>query len=110
MKVLVVGGGGREHALVWKLAQSPRVEKLWCAPGNAGIAATAECVDIAAEDLDGLLRFARAERPDLTVVGPEAPLVAGLADRFRGEYLPVFGPTARAAELEGSKTFTKLLC
>ena len=110
MKVLVVGGGGREHALVWKLAQSPRLGKLWCAPGNPGIAELAECVAVGAEDLDGLLRFARAERPDLTVVGPEAPLVAGIVDRLRQEHLLAFGPSKRAAELEGSKSFAKQLC
>jgi phosphoribosylamine--glycine ligase len=110
MKVLVVGGGGREHALVWKLAQSPRVEKIWCAPGNAGIADLAECVGVAAEDIDGVMRFACAERPELTVVGPEAPLVEGLVDRLRVEHLLAFGPTKRAAEIEGSKSFTKQLC
>ena len=109
MKVLVVGGGGREHALVWKLAQSPRIKKLWCAPGNPGIAQIAENVDIGAEDVDGLLRFARSERPDLTVVGPEAPLVAGIVDRLREEHLLAFGPAKRAAEIEGSKSFTKQL-
>jgi phosphoribosylamine--glycine ligase len=109
MKVLVVGGGGREHALVWKLAQSPRIEKLWCAPGNPGIGQIAENVEIGAEDLDGLLRFARAERPDFTVIGPEAPLVAGIVDRLREEHLLAFGPTKRAAEVEGSKSFTKQL-
>ncbi len=83
MKVLVVGGGGREHALAWKLRQSPLVEKLYCAPGNGGIAGVAECVPIGAEDVAGLLSFARAEGIDFTVVGPEAPLVAGLADAFR---------------------------
>ena len=87
MKVLLVGGGGREHALVWKIASSPRVEKIWCAPGNAGIAAAAECVDIGAEDCEGLLRFARENGVDLTVVGPEAPLAAGIGDLFAGEGL-----------------------
>ncbi|GMV81076.1 MAG: phosphoribosylamine--glycine ligase [Planctomycetota bacterium] len=116
MKVLVVGGGGREHALCWKLAQSDRVTKIYCAPGNAGIAltrgrkcGTVECVDIGAENLDGLLRFARRERIDLTVVGPEAPLCAGLVDRWEVEGLAAFGPQQRGAELEGSKVFTKTL-
>jgi phosphoribosylamine--glycine ligase len=116
MKVLVVGGGGREHALCWKLAQSSRISKLFCAPGNAGISLTegkrcgkVECVGVAAEDLDGLLRFARRERFDLTVVGPEIPLTMGLADRWQREQLPVFGPGARGAELEGSKVFTKTM-
>lgn len=109
MKVLVVGGGGREHALVWKLRQSPRVRKIYCAPGNAGIARLAECVQIAAEDVENLLRFARQERMDLTVVGPEAPLTAGIVDAFRREGLDAFGPSARAAAIEGSKAWAKEL-
>ncbi len=109
VKILVVGGGGREHALAWKLAQSPRCAKLWCAPGNAGISELAECVDIGAENIDELLRFARAERPGLVVVGPEMALVAGLVDRLKEERIPAFGPTRRAAELEGSKSFCKQL-
>jgi phosphoribosylamine--glycine ligase len=107
MRVLVVCGGGREHALVWKLRQSPRLARLWCAPGNAGIAADAECVSIAADDLDGLLRFATEARVDLTVVGPELPLTLGLVDRFAAAGLRAFGPTAAAARLEGSKAFAK---
>ena len=107
MKILVVGGGGREHALVWKIAQSPKVDRVYCAPGNAGIARHAECLDLAADDVDGLLRFAEREAIDLTVVGPEAPLVAGIVDRFEAHRLPVFGPSQRAAELEGSKVFAK---
>ncbi len=107
MKVLVVGGGGREHALVWKLRQSPRVEKIYCAPGNAGIAREATCVPIKAEDVGGLREFALREGIDLTVVGPEAPLVAGLADSFAEAGLRVFGPVRRAALLEGSKVFAK---
>jgi phosphoribosylamine--glycine ligase len=107
MKVLVVGGGGREHALAWKIAQSPKVEKLYCAPGNAGIAQVAECVSIPAEEVQALLKFAQREKIGLTVVGPEAPLVAGIVDRFEAHGLPVFGPSQRAAELEGSKVFAK---
>ena len=107
MKVLVIGGGGREHALVWKIAQSPKVQKVYCAPGNAGIAELAECVDIPADEVQGLLRFAQREKMDLTVVGPEAPLVAGIVDRFEAHGLPIFGPSQRAAELEGSKVFAK---
>lgn len=108
-KVLVVGQGGREHALVWKLAQSPRVGKIFSAPGNPGIAALAECVNIGASDIDGLLSFALQEKIDLTVVGPEVPLMEGLADRFRAAGLLVFGPSAAAARLEGSKVFAKEL-
>jgi phosphoribosylamine--glycine ligase len=109
LTVLVVGGGGREHALAWKLAQSPRVGRVLCAPGNAGIAADATCIPVAADDLDGLLALARRERVDLTVVGPEAPLVAGIVDRFTAAGLTAFGPTAAAARLEGSKAFAKRL-
>lgn len=109
MKVLVVGSGGREHVLVWKLRQSPRVERVWCAPGNAGTAVDGENVNIPAEDIPRLLRFARENQVDLTVVGPEAPLVAGLTDQFRKQGLVVFGPSAAAAQLEGSKVFTKKL-
>ncbi|NIQ95539.1 MAG: phosphoribosylamine--glycine ligase [Desulfuromonadales bacterium] len=107
MKVLVVGGGGREHALVWKIAQSPLVEKIYCAPGNPGIARQAECVDIKVDDLDGLLEFAKAQAIDLTVVGPELPLTLGIVDRFRAAGLTIFGPDAKAAQLEGSKVFCK---
>ncbi|MDA8230847.1 MAG: phosphoribosylamine--glycine ligase [Magnetospirillum sp.] len=107
MKVLVVGGGGREHALCWKLAQSPLLTKLWCAPGNAGIAAVAECVPIAAEDVAALVAFARDHAADLVVAGPEAPLVAGLADSCAAAGIRVFGPSAAAAALEGSKGFMK---
>ena len=110
MRVLVVGGGGREHALCWTIAASPLVDALYCAPGNAGIAADAVCVPIAAEDLDGILRFAREESIDFVVVGPEAPLVAGLVDRLDEAGIKAFGPTAAAARLEGSKAFTKDLC
>ncbi|NLI14301.1 phosphoribosylamine--glycine ligase [Pelotomaculum propionicicum] len=107
MKVLVVGGGGREHALVWKLKQSPRVKEIYCAPGNAGIAGDAVCVGISAEDIPSLLAFARDKGIDLTVVGPEAPLCAGLTDQFEQAGLKVFGPSRAAAEIEGSKVVAK---
>ena len=109
MRVLVVGGGGREHALCWKIVQSPRAEKVYCAPGNAGIAEIVETVDLGQGDIEGLVRFARDHRIDLTVVGPEEPLVKGLVDRLAEEGLRAFGPTAAAAELEGSKAFAKEL-
>jgi phosphoribosylamine--glycine ligase len=109
MRVLIVGGGGREHALAWKLRQSSRITTLYCAPGNAGIAELAECVPIAADDVKGLLRFAREQKIHLTVVGPELPLTMGLVDQFTAEGLRAFGPTAAAARLEGSKAFTKEL-
>ena len=109
MKVLIVGNGGREHALAWKSTQSPLVDTVFVAPGNGGTAQEpgVRNVDIAAEDLDGLLAFALAQRIDLTIVGPEAPLVAGLVDRFQAAGLPCFGPNRGAAQLEGSKSFTK---
>jgi len=107
VKVLVIGGGGREHALVWKLRESPRVEKIWCAPGNGGIAAEAECVPIDSGDVASLVAFAEKVRPDLTVVGPEMPLVNGAADAFRARNLPIVGPSQLAAQLEGSKIFSK---
>lgn len=107
MKVLVVGGGGREHTLAWKIAQSPRVSKVYCTPGNAGTAQLAENVDIPAGEVMALLKFAEREGIALTVVGPEAPLVAGIVDRFEAHGLAVFGPSQRAAELEGSKVFAK---
>jgi len=107
MRVLVVGGGGREHALVHAFATSPLATQVFCAPGNAGIAQEADCPPIAADDLNGLLSFARRERIDLTVVGPEAPLVAGIADLFNEAGLTVFGPSRAAAQLEGSKEFAK---
>ena len=110
MRVLVVGGGGREHALCWTIAASPLIEALFCAPGNAGIARDAVCVPIAADDIGGILRFVRDERIDFVVVGPEAPLVAGLVDRLEDAGVKAFGPTAAAARLEGSKAFTKDLC
>lgn len=107
MKVLVVGGGGREHALVWKLKQSPRVQEIYCAPGNAGIAGDATCVNIAAEDIPALLAFAGDKGVDLTVVGPEAPLCAGITDQFELAGLKIFGPSRAAAEIEGSKVVAK---
>ena len=109
MNVLVVGGGGREHALVWKIAQSPLADTIFCAPGNAGIAALAECVDIAADDVLALRRFARDNRVELTVVGPEAALVKGIVDEFGSAGLRAFGPTRQAARIEGSKVFSKQL-
>ena len=107
MKVLVVGGGGREHALVWKVAQSPRVTKIYAAPGNAGMAQQAECVPIKAEDIPGLLSFARSQAIDLTIVGPEGPLSMGIVDAFEKARLRVFGPSLKAAEIEANKAFTK---
>jgi phosphoribosylamine--glycine ligase len=109
MKILVIGGGGREHALVWKIAQSPRVKKIYCAPGNAGIAALATCVAIDAEDVPALKRFAVTEKIDLTVVGPEGPLSRGIVDQFEQEGLRIFGASRRAAEIESSKAFAKAL-
>lgn len=107
MKVLVVGSGGREHAMVWKLSQSPRQPRLFCAPGNAGIAALAACVPIKADDITGLKAFVQREGIELTVVGPEAPLALGIADEFRRVKLKIFGPTKNAARLEASKIFSK---
>lgn len=107
MKVLVVGSGGREHALAWKIAASPRVDRVFVAPGNAGTAAEAENVAIAADDIAGLIKFVQQNSIDLTVVGPEAPLVAGIVDVFQREKLRVFGPSKAAAQLEGSKVFCK---
>ncbi len=110
MKVLVIGSGGREHALCVALKKSPRLTHLWCAPGNGGIAQVAECLpDLEAGDLGGLLAFAKAQAVDLTVVGPEAPLVAGIVDLFQAEGLAIFGPNREAAQLEGSKVFAKRL-
>jgi phosphoribosylamine---glycine ligase len=109
MNVLLVGGGGREHALAWKIARSPLVEHLWAAPGNPGIARHARCLDLAVDDAEGLGGFAVAHGVDLVVIGPEQPLVAGVADPLRARGLPVFGPSARAARIEGSKTYAKQL-
>jgi phosphoribosylamine---glycine ligase len=115
MKILVIGSGGREHALVWKLAQSPRVTQLWCAPGNAGIAgeplaghaSTVECLEIAAENLPSLLVFAKEEKPDLTVVGPDNPLALGMVDLFQDNGLRIWGPNQKAAQFESSKVFSQ---
>ncbi|MGB3212653.1 MAG: phosphoribosylamine--glycine ligase [Desulforhopalus sp.] len=107
MKILVVGSGGREHALVWKIKQSKKAEKIYCAPGNAGISPLADCIDISVTDVNKLLKFAQKEKIDLTVVGPEASLVAGIVDIFEKNGLRIFGPTMKAAELEGSKVFSK---
>lgn len=107
MKILVVGSGGREHAMVWKLAQSSRNPVLYCAPGNAGIASLAECIPIKSDDVAGLKAFALREKIDLTVIGPEAPLALGIVDEFRKTRLRVFGPTKNAARLEASKIFSK---
>ncbi|MCG8431606.1 MAG: phosphoribosylamine--glycine ligase [Candidatus Omnitrophica bacterium] len=109
MKVLVIGSGGREHALVWKIAQSRRVDKIFCAPGNGGTAGLAENIDIAADDINALLEFAGREGIELTVAGPEAPLAAGIADAFQNAGLRIFGPSQRAARLETSKIFAKEL-
>ena len=109
MKVLVIGGGGREHALLWKLARSPRQPQLYCAPGNPGTATLALNVSLAADDVDGLLAFAEREGIDLTLVGPEAPLLAGIVDAFAGRGLRIFGPTRAAARIEGSKAYAKAL-
>lgn len=108
-RILVIGSGGREHALVWKLAQSPEVDKIYVAPGNPGMAQIAECIDIAVTDIDALCSFAQNQAISLTVVGPEAPLTLGIADRFQTEGLSIFGPSAAAARLEGSKVFSKNL-
>ncbi|MDH3241690.1 MAG: phosphoribosylamine--glycine ligase [Alphaproteobacteria bacterium] len=110
MKVLVIGSGGREHALTWALSASSLADEVFAAPGNAGMAEDATCIDIGAEDLDGLHAFAKSNDVGLVVIGPEAPLVAGLADRLVDDGIKVFGPSAAAARLEGSKAFTKEVC
>src|SRR5215471_6096431 len=107
MRVLVVGSGGREHALAWAIAASPLVDGLYCAPGNAGIAEEAQCVPIRATDTAGLVEFCRRERIDFVVVGPEAPLVLGLVDALEAEGIAAFGPSAAAAAIEASKSFAK---
>ncbi len=110
MKVLLVGGGGREHALAWKIAQSPNCSKLYCAPGNPGIAEVAECIAVNADDINGLVKLAKEKEIDLVVAGPEVPLVLGLSDALAKENIKIFGPSKYAAQLEGSKGFTKDLC
>ena len=107
MKILVVGSGGREHAIAWKLAQSDRVDKLYCAPGNAGIEEVAECVSIGAEDLEGIRDFCVKEAIDMAVIGPEVPLSMGITDVLNEAGIRVFGPDKKCSQLEGSKSFTK---
>lgn len=107
MKILIVGGGGREHAIAWKLAQSPKVDKLYCAPGNAGIAEVAECVAVKADDVAGICSFAEKNKIDITVIGPEVPLSMGIVDALAEKGLKAFGPNRKCAQLEGSKSFTK---
>ena len=107
MRILVVGGGGREHAICWKLNNESNVEKIYCAPGNAGISNVAECIDIGDSDIENLLKFAKENQIDLTIVGPEIPLVAGIVDVFQKEGLKIFGPNKKCAQLEGSKAFSK---
>lgn len=107
MKILIVGGGGREHAIAWKLAQSPRVDKLYCAPGNAGIAQCAECVSISAEDIEGICEFASENAVDMAVIGPEVPLAMGIVDALEARGIKSFGPNKKCAQLEASKAFTK---
>ena len=107
MRILVVGSGGREHAIVWKLAQSPKVDKIYCAPGNAGIALEAECVNIKAEDIAGLCSFAREHHIDLAVIGPEVPLAMGIVDEMEAAGIKTFGPNQKCSRLEASKSFTK---
>jgi len=107
MRILVIGSGGREHALVWKIAQSKLADKVFCTPGNGGISKHAECIDIKADDLPRLLEFAKKEKIDLTVVGPEAPLALGIVDEFSNYKLRIFGPSSKAAQLEASKVFAK---
>ena len=107
MKVLVVGGGGREHAICWKLAQSEKVDKIFCAPGNAGIAKVAECVAVGAEDIHGICGFAKENDIDLAVIGPEVPLAMGIVDELEAAGVKTFGPNKKCSQLEASKSFTK---
>ena len=109
MKILVIGSGGREHCLTWKISQSPKAKKIFCAPGNRGIADIVECVPIQETDIGGLLNFAKKEKIDLTVVGPNAPLILGIVDIFEREGLKIVGPSKNASRLEGSKIFAKNL-
>ena len=109
MKILVVGGGGREHTIVWKIAQSPLAEKIYCAPGNGGISELAECVNISATDIDSMVRFAKEKEIDLVMVAPDDPLVLGMVDAMEAAGIRAFGPRANAAIIEGSKVFSKEL-
>ena len=109
MKVLVVGGGGREHAIVWKLSQSPKVSEIYCAPGNGGISQIAECIGIDAMDIDGMVGFARKEKIDMVVVAPDDPLGAGMVDALEEAGIRAFGPVKNAAVMEASKVFSKSL-
>lgn len=109
MRILIIGSGGREHALAWKLSQSPKVEKMYCIPGNPGISALAECVALPIDNNEGLAAFAQAQHIDLTVVGPEVPLANGIVDVFTAKGLRIFGPTQKAAQIESSKAFAKEL-
>src|SRR5690554_6182587 len=109
MKVLIVGGGGREHTIAWKLSQSPQIKKLYCVPGNGGIASLAECVQILATDIEGIVKFAKDKKIDLTVVAPDDPLAMGLVDMLEENGLRAFGPRKSAAEIESSKLFAKKL-
>ncbi|MDD2353314.1 MAG: ATP-grasp domain-containing protein, partial [Atribacterota bacterium] len=109
MKVLVIGNGGREHAIIWKLAKSPQVDKIYCAPGNAGIDSLAECINVEVEDFIGLLKIVHDKKIDLTIVGPEIPLSLGIVNLFQEHGYPIFGPTREAAEIESSKVFAKYL-
>jgi phosphoribosylamine---glycine ligase len=110
MQILLLGSGGREHALAWKIAASPLVTKLWCAPGNAGIAREAECVALDIADHAAVIDFCRTNAVDFVVVGPETPLAAGIVDDLAGAGIKAFGPGKQASQLEGSKGFTKALC
>ncbi|MPW24956.1 phosphoribosylamine--glycine ligase [Alkalibaculum sp. M08DMB] len=107
MNILVIGSGGREHSLIWKIAQSPKVNEIYCAPGNPGISEFAKCVDVAVENIDDIIKFAKEKSIDITIVGPEVPLVMGITDKFNDEGLQVIGPNVTCAEFEGSKAFTK---
>ena len=109
MKILVVGGGGREHTIVWKISQSPKVEKIYCAPGNGGIAELAECIPFKATDIDSIVSFAKEKQIDLVMVAPDDPLVMGMVDALEAEGIRAFGPRANAAIIEGSKVFSKEL-
>ena len=109
MKVLVIGSGGREHTLVWKITQSPKVSQIYCAPGNAGISKLAQCVNIDADSIEKLVDFAKKEKIDLTVVGPELPLSQGIVNEFNQQGLRIFGPSKEATEIESSKVFSKFL-